>query len=253
MEETTARHMAPRIVSGLAILGVAAVAGLISYQHIEDLSLALHQTPLVARLMPFAVDGLITVGSVVLLQGGKLGWLGIGPGVATSLYANFESGIEYGWRAAIWACIPAVSFAVASFILERWIKAQASASKTAADTAQDAPESETVADAPEVPDAPESEESQDAPKTETVTPPARPKRRRGMTPEQLEEAACKFAAEIAAGECPSQRQIQTRVHVGRPRAKQIEAHLSALIDARTVATVNALTDAQVRVHEPVSV
>jgi len=43
--------------------------------------------------MPFAIDGLITVGSVVLLQGGRLGWLGIGPGVAISLFANVESGI----------------------------------------------------------------------------------------------------------------------------------------------------------------
>ena len=101
------------------------MAGLISYTHISDLSRALHQPVMVARLMPFGVDGLITVGSVVLLQGGRLGWLGIGPGVAISLFANVESGIRYGWLAAVWAGIPAVSFALASFILEHWLAGQA--------------------------------------------------------------------------------------------------------------------------------
>ena len=49
--------------------------------------------------MPFGVDGLIVVGSVVLLQAAPgqtwLGWLGIVPGVAASLFANVESGL--GW------------------------------------------------------------------------------------------------------------------------------------------------------------
>jgi hypothetical protein len=84
-----------------------------------------------ARLMPFGVDGLIVTGSVVLLQSvpGQrwLGWLGLGPGGAISLFANVESGIQYGALAAIWAGIPAVSFSLATFMLERWLKAQAGA------------------------------------------------------------------------------------------------------------------------------
>ena len=54
----------PRLVSGAAILAVAVVAGLISYTHIENLSLALHQTMMVARLMPVGIDGLITDASI---------------------------------------------------------------------------------------------------------------------------------------------------------------------------------------------
>ena len=36
-----------------------------------------------------------------------LGWLGIGPGVAISVFANVESGIRYGWLAALWVGVPA--------------------------------------------------------------------------------------------------------------------------------------------------
>ena len=119
-----------RLVAGLALAAVAAVAGIISYDHIESLTLALHQPLIVARLMPFGVDGLIVVGSVVLLTATPgaewLGWLGVGPGVAASVFANVESGLQYGWLAATWAGVPAGSFCLACFLLERWLKAQAS-------------------------------------------------------------------------------------------------------------------------------
>jgi hypothetical protein len=101
----------------------------ISYTHIYRLTLALHQPVMVARLMPFGVDGLIVAGSVVLLQSvpGQrwLGWVAVGPGVAISLFANAESGIRYGWLAATWAAIPAVVFSLATFVLERWLAGQA--------------------------------------------------------------------------------------------------------------------------------
>jgi hypothetical protein len=115
----------PKIASGLAILAVAAVAGWVSFAHIYELSIALHQSPSIARLMPIGIDGLVVVGSVVLLQGGRLGWLGVGPGVGLSLFANVESGLRYGPLAAIWAGIPALSFFLATFILENWAKGQA--------------------------------------------------------------------------------------------------------------------------------
>lgn len=117
-----------RLVAGLALAAVAGVTGRISYLHIKALTLALHQPAQVAQIMPFGVDGLIVVGSVVLLQAAPnqewLGWLGIGPGVAASLFANWESGIRYGWLAAAWATVPAIAFAVATFMFERWLKEQ---------------------------------------------------------------------------------------------------------------------------------
>jgi hypothetical protein len=118
----------PKVISGLALAVVAGTAGVISYTHIYRLTLALHQPVMVARLMPVAVDGLVVVGSVVLLQSAPgqrwLGWVGVGPGVAISLFANVESGIGYGPLAAAWAGIPAVAFALSTFMFERWVSAQ---------------------------------------------------------------------------------------------------------------------------------
>jgi hypothetical protein len=110
-----------RHVATLAITAVAATGGMISYTHIAWLTLYLQQSLLVAHLMAIPVDGMIVVGSMALLRGGKLGWLGIGPGVAISVFANVESGIRHGWLAAVWAGVPALSFFLASFILERWL------------------------------------------------------------------------------------------------------------------------------------
>jgi len=122
------RDYGPRVIAGAALAIVAAVAGRISYMHIEAFTLAQHQPRTVAMLAPFAVDGLIIVGSVVLLQAipGQewLGWLGVGPGVAASVFANVESGIHFGLLSAGWAGVPAAFFALACFISERWLKAQ---------------------------------------------------------------------------------------------------------------------------------
>lgn len=123
------RRWLPRIISGLALAAVSAVTGIISYSHIYTLTLTLHQPVMVARLMPFGVDGLIVVGSVVLLQPPArqrwLGWIGVGPGAGISLFANVESGVRYGVLAAAWAGIPAVAFSLATFMLERWLKGHA--------------------------------------------------------------------------------------------------------------------------------
>lgn len=127
---TWLRLHGPRLVAGLALLTVATVTGVISYTHIYELTLALHQHEMAARLWAFGIDGLIVAGSIVLLQAVEsqawwLGWLGVGPGVALSVFANVESGIKYGWLAAAWAGTPAVSFALTTFMLERWLKAHA--------------------------------------------------------------------------------------------------------------------------------
>ena len=150
--------------------------------------------------MPFAVDGLIVVGSVVLLTEAAawwLGWLGVGPGVTISLFANVESGIRYGVLAAIWAGIPAVAFSLATFMLERWLKAQA----------------EHVV--PEL--------------SQTAVPavPAVYLNGSGLHPAEAEP----FADELARGEIPTIRRIRDELHVGQPKAQEIRARLSAL--ART--------------------
>jgi hypothetical protein len=222
---TAIKSGTPRVVSGLAIVGVAVAAGVISYQHVEDLTLRLHGTLLAARLMPVGVDGLIAVGSMIQLQGGLLGWVCIGPGVAISLFANIESGIRYGWLAAIWAGIPAVSFALASFVLERWIAGQVRATATPLSMA----DTKTVADAAGAlilapAPAPVQEALPILPETQAAPPDPLPRQSRiGMS---LDEAAHEFESEIRAGTLPSKRAIRARCHTGAPRAQEILEHLA---------------------------
>jgi hypothetical protein len=177
-----------KIVSGVALAAVAGVAGVISYTHIYRLTLALHQPVMVARLMPIAVDGLVVVGSVVLLQSAPgqrwLGWVGVGPGVSISLFANVESGIGYGPLAAAWAGIPAVAFALSTFMFERWLKAQV---------------------APEVV-------------------PAVPAGLNG----HAHAAAELFAADIEAGRVPGIRAIRSGLHLGQDKASEVQAYLRGL-------------------------
>lgn len=120
-----------RLIGGLAFAVVAAVTGRISYVHIQALSLALHQSPGVARIMPFGVDGLIVVGSVALLNPPDsqpwLGWICVAPGSVVSLYANVMSSIADGVQSAVWAGVASMSFIAATYTLERWAKAQFSA------------------------------------------------------------------------------------------------------------------------------
>lgn len=227
------RAYAPKVVSGLAIAAVAGAAGWVSYSHIYDLTLTLHQAVMVARLMPFSVDGLIVIGSVVLLtEAGqpRLGWLGVGPGVAISLFANVESGIRYGVLAAVWAGIPAVAFSLATFLLERWLKAQTvpAAPVTAPAVSGGVPdEPETVpAGAPAAVSASAPASAPAEPGSAPAVPGAH-SNGSGVHPGEVRP----FADELARGEVPSLRRIRAELRVGQPKAQEIQARLSAL--ART--------------------
>jgi hypothetical protein len=213
-----------KLAVGTAITAVAAVAGVISYTHIYELTVSLHQTVMAARLMPFGVDGLIVTGSVVLLQSAPgqrwLGWLGIGPGVAISLFANVESGIRFGALAAIWAGIPAVSFSLATFMLERWLKAQAGAK----------PVSESVPASASEP-VPAS-----APAGAPVKPVrATPKRAAKPAPGKAGTAAPEvhFRDVLAAGELPSVRRIRRELQMGQPKAQEVQAALAASMNGHS--------------------
>ena len=119
------------ILAALPVAAVAVIAGVVSYSHIEALGLATGQSITDARLLPLAVDGLIVAGSVILLAGCWLGWIGVAIGVAGTLYANVMSGLPRGPLAATVAAWPALAFTVASFMLERWLKSQVSTAPAA--------------------------------------------------------------------------------------------------------------------------
>jgi uncharacterized protein DUF2637 len=106
------------------VAAVAVIAGIVSFGHIETLALSVHQTLAAARMLPGSVDFLIVAGSAILLAGSALGWLGVVPGVAATLFANVESGLPHGPLSAVIASWPAVAFTLATLMLERWLKRQ---------------------------------------------------------------------------------------------------------------------------------
>jgi len=194
------------LAAAMPVAAVAVIAGVVSYSHIAGLGLRTGQSTTDAHLLPLAVDGLIVAGSVVLLAGSWLGWLGVIPGVGATLFANLESGLPHGQLAAIVATWPAIAFTVASFMLERWLKAQVSAA----------------------PEGVPADVSAPGPVPAPVS---------GLNG-QGHEAERVFADELAAGDVPSIRRIRSALHVGQPRAREVQAHLETLTPAgRSIARI----------------
>jgi Protein of unknown function (DUF2637) len=60
-----------RITTALAVMAVAGVAAIISYQHAYELVTTHGETGLTAHLLPFTVDGLIWAASMVVLDASR--------------------------------------------------------------------------------------------------------------------------------------------------------------------------------------
>jgi hypothetical protein len=101
------------------------MAGKVSYTHITALGLRTHQGWTDSHLLAVPIDGLIVGGSVILAAGSLLGWLGVVPGIAATLFANLQYGLPHGALSAAVSTWPAIAFSVATFMLERWLKSQA--------------------------------------------------------------------------------------------------------------------------------
>ena len=90
-----------------AVVGVAAVAAVASYEHAYALVRAHGETGWIGRLVPLTVDGLIYASSMVLLDSARrevlvpalARWL-LGLGIAATLSANVAHGLGHapGWR-----------------------------------------------------------------------------------------------------------------------------------------------------------
>lgn len=184
------------LAAAVPVAAVAVIAGVVSYSHIEALGLATGQTLTDARLLPLAVDGLIVAGSVILLAGSWLGWIGVVLGVSGTVYANIMSGLPRGPLAATVAAWPALAFTVASFMLERWLAGQATS---------------VPGGVPGVPDA------VSGPGTDLAA-----------LNGHAHAAAELFADDIAAGKVPGIRRIRSGLHVGQPKAEQVQAYLKTL-------------------------
>jgi hypothetical protein len=99
-----------------AVIGVAVVAAVVSYQHAYALVHVHGETGWTARLIPLTVDGLIWPSSMVMLDSARrrvpvpalARWL-LGLGIAAALAANVAHGLGHGPVGAAVGAWPAVA------------------------------------------------------------------------------------------------------------------------------------------------
>jgi Protein of unknown function (DUF2637) len=187
-----------RTLTAAAVLLVAAIAAVISYQHVVALAIRYGQPSLAAYLLPVSIDGLVAVSSRVMLRAARIGvsapWLartGLVLAVIATLACNVGYGVAHGWPGALLSGWPAVAFVVAA--------------ETAITMTRQRPAGHT------------------APATDTAVPevPA------GLNG-HADRAAEIFAEDLARGDVPGVRRIRREMHLGQPRAQQVREYLSGL-------------------------
>ena len=189
----TAADRVIRWTTAGAVVGVAAVAAVASYEHAYALVQAHGEVGWTGRLVPLTVDGLIYASSMVMLDSARrktpvpalARWL-LGLGIAATLAANVAHGLGHGPVGAAVAAWPAVAL-VGSYELLMIVIRNAQAQPAAA-----------------------------------VEP-----RAHGVDPLQA-QAAQVFAEDLSDSRVPSVRAIRAQLHVGQPRAQRVRSYLTTL-------------------------
>jgi hypothetical protein len=192
----TAADRIIRWTTALAVVGVAAVAAVVSYEHAYALVRAHGESGWTGRLIPLTVDGLIYASSMAMLDSARRGarvpdlarWL-LGLGIVATLAANVAHGLGHGTIDAAVATWPAVAL-VGSYELLMMIIRGAQMPKAAPCPHDGA----------------------------SVTDPLG------------EQAAVIFAADLAADRVPSVRAIRAALHIGQPRAQRLREYLAVAAD-----------------------
>jgi Protein of unknown function (DUF2637) len=193
----TGTDKAIRWSTAAAVIGVAVVAAVVSYEHAYDLVHAHGEAGWTAHLIPLTVDGLIWSSSMVMLDSVRRGvtvpslarWL-LGLGIAATLAANVAHGLGHGPVGAAVAAWPAVALVGSYELLMLVIRG-------AHQPTVDVP-AETARESAGMPDA--------------------------LRTRAFEE----FAEDITSGRMPSIRTIRERLHVGQSRAQLVRAYLATL-------------------------
>ena len=94
--------------TGLAVLGVAGIAAVVSYEHARALVRAHGESGWTGRLIQLTVDGLLYASSMVMLDAARRGarvpalarWL-LGLGIVATLAANIAHGLGQGAVGAV--------------------------------------------------------------------------------------------------------------------------------------------------------
>jgi hypothetical protein len=105
-----------RITTALAVIAVASVAAIISYQHAYELVRSHGESGVTARLLPFTVDGLIWAASMVVLDASRRNQLvprlaqwSLGVGIVATVCANLAHGLGHGPIGALVSAWPALA------------------------------------------------------------------------------------------------------------------------------------------------
>ena len=192
-----------------AVVGVAAVAAVASYEHAYALVRMHGEAGWTARLVPLTVDGLIYASSMVMLDSARrkvpvpalARWL-LGLGIAATLAANVAHGLGHGLAGGVVAAWPAVALVGSYELLMMIIRnAQAPANSVSGVDLTGQPSDGDPLQA---------------------------------------HAAQVFADELAACRVPSVRAIRGQLHVGQPRAQRVRAHLATLTSGERGQTGTAL-------------
>jgi hypothetical protein len=108
-----------RVGTAAAVLLVAAIAAVVSYQHLYHLAITHGETRLDAALVPLSIDGTVVTGSLLMLRAARLGlgtpWLArfmLTVAVAMTVAAN----VAFGWTAGAWGILMA-GWPAAAFLL----------------------------------------------------------------------------------------------------------------------------------------
>jgi uncharacterized protein DUF2637 len=173
-----------RWTTAVAVIGVAAIAAVVSYEHAGDLVRAHGETGWTARLIPLTVDGLIYASSMVMLDSARrkvpvpalARWL-LGLGIVATLAANIAHGLGHGLIGAAVGAWPAVA-RVGSYELLMMIIRSEQVPAVLSGICEDGSAADPLG----------------------------------------ERAAVVFAADLAADRLPSVRAIRAALHVGQPRA-----------------------------------
>jgi hypothetical protein len=192
----TGTDKAIRWSTAAAVIGVAVVAAVVSYEHAYVLVHAHGETGWTAHLIPLTVDGLIWASSMVMLDSVRRGvpvpslarWL-LGLGIVATLAANVAHGLGHGLIGAAVGAWPAVALVGSYELLMMIVRGtQHAAGDVSLGTVQ------AGAGVPAVPQA---------------------------------QAVEEFADDVMAGRTPSIHVIRARLHVGQPRAQLVRAYLTA--------------------------
>jgi hypothetical protein len=105
-----------RITTTAAVVTVAAVAGIVSYQHAYELVRSHGESGATARLLPFTVDGLIWAASMVILDASRrhhrvppLAAWSLGTAILATIGANLAHGLGHGSIGALVSAWPALA------------------------------------------------------------------------------------------------------------------------------------------------